>query len=90
MNEVRQKKLEALNEIVNAYEIYRGGLRSRLEQEINNLECKLDEEQFTNLKIAFEHYRNYFVMIMADSRRVHVNFNTPEITDIETFSNEEE
>ena len=83
MNDITLKKLEALNEVVNAYEVYRGGKKSRLEEEINNLEFKLDETELNNLKVALQNYKKYFLNIMANSRRVHISFKTPEITDLQ-------
>lgn len=75
MNDIRERKLNAFNEIFNAYEIYKGGYKSKLETEITNLKNKLSKEEHTTLYNAFEDYKAYVFNILARSQRVFVKLN---------------
>lgn len=78
MNDIISKKLNALHNIFNSYEIYKGGYKSVLEIEINNLKNKLSAEDSNNLLAGMQSYKNYIFNVLAQTRRVFIKLNENE------------
>lgn len=78
MNTIVSKKLLALQNIFNSYEIYKGNYKSMLEIEINKLKDKLTEEDYNNLVSGFQTYKNYVFMALANTRRVFIKLSEDE------------
>lgn len=69
---IRHAKFLALKSILNSYEIYKGGLKSRLEICIKKLQSKLGKEDYTELEQSYKDYIEYLVNIFANTRNVFV------------------
>lgn len=78
MNNIISKKLNALQNIFNSYEIYKGNYKSMLEIEINNLKGKLSEEDYNNLVAGFQTYKQYIFNVLASTRRVFIKLSEEE------------
>lgn len=78
MNNIISKKLNALQNIFNSYEIYKGNYKSMLEIEINNLKGKLSEEDYNNLVAGFQTYKQYVFNVLASTRRVFIKLSEEE------------
>ncbi len=78
MNNIVAKKLNALQNIFNSYEIYKGNYKSMLEIEINNLKGKLSEEDYNNLVAGFQTYKQYIFNVLASTRRVFIKLSEEE------------
>lgn len=78
MNNIVAKKLNALQNIFNSYEIYKGNYKSLLETEINNLKGKLSEEDYNNLVAGFQTYKQYIFNVLASTRRVFIKLSEEE------------
>ncbi len=78
MNNIISKKLNALQNIFNSYEIYKGNYKSLLEIEINNLKSKLSEEDYNNLVSGFQTYKQYIFNVLACTRRVFIKLSEEE------------
>lgn len=78
MNTITSKKLLALQNIFNSYEIYKGNYKSMLELEINSLKSKLSEEDYNKLVSGFETYKNYIFTALANTRRVFIKLSKEE------------
>lgn len=86
MNNIVAKKLNALQNIFNSYEIYKGNYKSLLEIEINNLKGKLSEEDYNNLVAGFQTYKQYIFNVLASTRRVFIKLSEEEQKQVD-FSN---
>ena len=75
MNNIVAKKLNALQNIFNSYEIYKGNYKSLLETEISNLKGKLSEEDYNNLVAGFQTYKQYIFNVLASTRRVFIKLS---------------
>ncbi|GHV02572.1 hypothetical protein FACS1894211_14210 [Clostridia bacterium] len=75
---IKDQKLNALNEIMTAYETYRGERKSDLQKQIYDLRRngKLSADDFKTLTAAFEDYKQFLLGVLSNSRRVHVRFDT--------------
>ena len=80
MNNIVAKKLNALQNIFNSYEIYKGNYKSLLEIEINNLKGKLSEEDYNNLVAGFQTYKQFIFNVLANTRRVFIKLSEEEQT----------
>ncbi len=78
MNSIISKKYNALQNIFNSYEIYKGNYKSMLETEINNLKGKLSEEDYNNLVAGFQTYKQYIFNVLASTRRVFIKLSEEE------------
>ena len=78
MNNIVAKKLNALQNIFNSYEIYKGNYKSLLETEISNLKGKLSEEDYNNLVAGFQTYKQYIFNVLASTRRVFIKLREEE------------
>ena len=78
MNNIVAKKLNALQNIFNSYEIYKGNYKSLLETEISNLKGKLSEEDYNNLVAGFQTYKQYIFNVLASTRRVFIKLSEEE------------
>lgn len=78
MNNIISKKLNALQNIFNSYEIYKGNYKSMLEIEINNLKGKLSEEDYNNLVAGYQTYKQYIFNVLASTRRVFIKLSEEE------------
>lgn len=78
MNTIVSKKLLALQNIFNSYEIYKGNYKSMLEIEINKLKDKLTEEDYNKLVSGFQIYKNYIFNALANTRRVFIKLSEDE------------
>lgn len=78
MNNIVAKKLNALQNIFNSYEIYKGNYKSLLETEISNLKGKLSEEDYNNLVAGFQTYKQYVFNVLASTRRVFIKLSEEE------------
>lgn len=78
MNTITSKKLLALQNIFNSYEIYKGNYKSMLELEINSLKGKLSEEDYNRLVSGFQTYKNYIFTALANTRRVFIKLSEDE------------
>lgn len=78
MNNIISKKLNALQNIFNSYEIYKGNYKSLLEIEINNLKSKISEEDYNNLVAGFQTYKQYIFNVFACTRRVFIKLSEEE------------
>lgn len=78
MNNIVAKKLNALQNIFNSYEIYKGNYKSLLETEISNLKGKLSEEDYNNLVACFQTYKQYVFNVLASTRRVFIKLSEEE------------
>ena len=77
MNNLKQRKIEELKQIYNSYEDYAG--KSNLEKEIKAVSSKLTKEDAEKLKISFEQFKNHIFNLLANSRRVYVDFKESKI-----------
>lgn len=78
MNNIIVKKINALNNIFNSYEIYKGNYKSLLETEINNLKGKINEEYYNSLVAGFQTYKQYIFNVLASTRRVFIKLREEE------------
>ena len=78
MNNIVAKKLNALQNIFNSYEIYKGNYKSLLETEISNLKGKLSEEDYNNLVAGVQTYKQYIFNVLASTRRVFIKLSEEE------------
>lgn len=78
MKNIVSKKLNALNNIFNSYEIYKGNYKSLLEIEISKLKDKISEEDYNNLVSSFQTYKQYIFNILANTRRIFIKLSEDE------------
>ena len=78
MNNIVGKKLNALHNIFNSYEIYKGNYKSLLEIEINNLKGKISEEDYNNLVCGFQTYKLFIFNVLANTQRVFIKLSKEE------------
>lgn len=78
MNNIVGKKLNALHNIFNSYEIYKGNYKSLLEIEINNLKGKISEEDYNNLVSGFQTYKQFIFNVLANTQRVFIKLSKEE------------
>ena len=78
MNTIVSKKLLALQNIFNSYEIYKVNYKSMLEIEINKLKDKITEEDYNNLVSGFQTYKQYIFTALANTRRVFIKLSKEE------------
>jgi hypothetical protein len=71
---IKDLKQQALNEILTAYETYRGAKKSRLSEMLKNLnQCGvLLQSDYDELIFAVDEYKQYIFGILSNSRRVRV------------------
>ena len=72
MNDTTKMKLNELHKIYDNYEIYKGPIKSKLEKELLNIKNKISEEEFNNLMLAYNSYKNYLISIFAETNKVFV------------------
>ena len=78
MNFVVSKKFNALKNIFQSYENYKGNKKSELEIEINKLKNKISEENYNHLVSSFETYKSYVFNVIANTRRVFIKLTEAE------------
>lgn len=71
MNDIISKKFNALKNILNDYENYKGE-KSHFEFTIMSLKNKLGELEFAKLYNSFEKYQNYIISAFANTPLVRV------------------
>lgn len=72
--EITERKITALNEVLSAYETYRGLKKSRLEELLDGFKNsgKLTADVHTNILTAVCEYKQYLLRILSRSERVRV------------------
>lgn len=78
MRNIVSKKMFALQNIFNSYEIYKGDKKCMLGIEINKLKDKLSEEDYNNLVSSFQAYKQYIFYALASTRRVYIKLSEEE------------
>lgn len=75
MLSIKEQKQNVLNEIMLAYETYRGNTKSQAEQTIQNLYSnnKITYDEHISLLMALNGYKQYLLNILASSIRVRVD-----------------
>ena len=81
-NKLIQAKLNAMKDIINGYNLYKGN-KSELEKQFKSLRCKLTEEDFDKFKLAIEEYFDRVLNVLANSRRIYVKFDEKQIATID-------
>ncbi len=74
MNDIFYKKLSVLKQIMNSYDLYKGGLCSDLEKIIYKLKSTLKDDDYKELLSAYNRYIDYILGVFASSRLVKVDF----------------
>lgn len=86
MKNLKQRKIEELKQIFNSYEDYAG--KSNLEKEIKAVSSKLTKEDAEKLSISFEQFKNHIFNLLANSRRVYVDFKKSKLEEIDDIFKE--
>ena len=78
MNNIKQQKHNAIENIIKHYEDYKGNQISILEKNILILKDIISIQDFDNLYQAFIGYRSYICSVLAGTQRVFVRFQNEE------------